>query len=555
MLTATAPAGHLLAPLRRSLVAAFLLTLLAKAAVGQGTADAEDFETDITCSILLRGEVGSADQVPTVTDAGIECTGPGTPVTINANPVVVDLLGETVPGASLVAGSPQDAYLTFDSLPPITIRDSEIDDLVGTGQAPVRIESTTMQFLESEFDRNSMADAGVVHASDSTLRFRNCTFRANSGARAGAVVAAGGDVTILNSLFLGNTGTGEGAGPASGAVMASRMATVLIDQSVFRGNQALQPGASAFMATEDVSANISHVDFNMNSALNGSAIVMDGGRIGIFGSVFETNGGGAGGAGVLLERGAAGSILGSEFNENIGDDGALTVRDSAVDVQACFFNLNHGRKFGGAVSIFGGAPGSTQSFTNCIFENNSAPVGAAIAMSITPETRLEECVFLANRAGMLGGALYQWNCDGTEVVGCRFQANSARLAGGAISQTACSGESPEAMSEDRLQLECMAEDGLACTDVRIVRSDFVHNVAHLRGGEVFHKGCKNVELSGNRYQYSQFFATEGRVMFQEACETLTEEDETYEAVELDLEKPLNTVVVRKECPSEGLDGN
>jgi len=529
------------------LLAVVIALSLANVCLGQTRAEDGDLETDVVCTILLRGRPGSTDQAPSVAEAKIDCTGPGTPITIDANPVLVDLLGETVPGANLVAGSPVESYLSFKSQPSLTIRDSEIDDLVLAGFAPISIFNTTVQFLESEFDRNSATEAGVVNSAGSTLRFRNCTFRANTGVKFGVLAVTGGEsLTIVNSLFLGNKGGADGAiGLKSGAVKVSHVANVTIDATEFRGNRGFGTGASAFLAFRGVNATLTGVDFHMNLASNGSAVVMKGGRLGVLGCVFATNGGGAGGSALQIEDNAAVSLLGCEFDENRGDTGALTLRNSSADVRASAFTHNRGDSLGGAASVLDGLAGSPVAFTDCVFENNSSPLGGAMAASATPEVLVDRCVFENNTATGIGGGLYQWNCNTTRVVGSTFRGNEARLAGGAVAQTSCASMSPDVESQKRLKLDCKAREGLACEEVELSGNQFVLNVANLRGGSVFQRGCAELDLVSNRYEYGD---AEGGVMYQKKCVALREDNETYEAVGLGDGGELNTVVVRKKCP-------
>lgn len=533
---------------------AILLSLVLKSTRSQpSSADASAVESPVECRIRLIGQPGSNGASPFIVVVSIICTGPETPITITTNQALLSAVGRgSVRGADLIDGGPDAPFLAFRFQNGITIRDSEIDELVGGGDAPIVFDGSTVRVVDSEFDRNTMGEAAVMRASRSILTLQNCSFRSNTGVRFGALAADDGTrLTIRDSTFMGNRGgVSSDNALASGAVMASRTTSLLVEGSTFRGNFAFGEGASAFLALRTSGANFTNNDFFMNTAENGGVLLVEGGEeTRIAGCAFRDNNGGTGGGAVNLDNASGTFIQGSEFFDNTGGRAALSCFRSGVDVSASVFRFNTARGFGGAVATFGKPiEGGTHSFARCIFQDNGAIVGGAIAQEMASETRMEGCVFLQNNATAVGGVLYQWNCDTTIIEDSEFLDNTARLAGGALSQATCARWSPFSQDEALVE-DCEAEEEASCGEVTLTRSIFFRNFANLKGGNIFQRGCADLNLTSNRFQYTPFFAVDGRVLYQQRCESVTMDDNEFEAVDIESRDQLSgRVITRKECP-------
>ncbi len=186
--------------------------------------------------------------------------------------------------------------------------------------------------------------------------------------------------------------------------------------------------------------------FRYGSSTGGGAIRMSGGtaRHVIEDCVFEYNRGSAVAADLATIRGCTfrrnegtvgGAVRGQdllvsdcEFRENTSSSEGGALRIGAGEVTRCRFEAN-------ATSWRGGAVRNEAAFLDqCVLVRNSATGGTAQggAVSATAAQTIRDCVFLENRSGGDGGALWMTVTSGAEylVEGCRFLDNTAKRGGG-----------------------------------------------------------------------------------------------------------------------------
>ena len=295
------------------------------------------------------------------------------------------------------------------------------------------------------------------------LSILNCTFYHNQGYDAPANllfdIRGFTHVSVIDSTFENQKSNGYGLSLISGAgdAISTRLIKLLIYNSTFLGNKgggfygkvksrifSLQVLNSRFIGK---GASINLYGFNFSKitiVIHDSTFVYGyapvGGSIhlpyGAFGHIkmevnhchFEKNSGYYSGVGFRLttttwcsQDSMSMSLSDSHFTSNEGGHMALTLhRGSKVLITSCTFIHGHGGLYGGAISIF--VLTSKDSLwglrsrnilvkiIRTTFLNNSAADGGAISMEIVNEvttlTYIIDCIFLANSAGLDGGAIH-----------------------------------------------------------------------------------------------------------------------------------------------------
>lgn len=241
----------------------------------------------------------------------------------------------------------------------------------------------------------SAEDGGGVFAeysSSSGATFEDCVFTRCSAQDGGAFYSAlGAGTRFRNCAFLGNTAGGRG-----GAVH-SFDTPLRFEGCTFAGNEAAIGGA------------------------------MDIGvcwyRTSLTECVFESNS-------ATWDGGAA--VLTNYISRETQVPPAMDARDRgrwSVDISSCEFLENDAGTRGGALTVWGNV-GEFVDLANCLFADNTAPSGGAIA-DLGGVWTLSGSVFSRNSAE-IGGAIYM-NCWGPwHLDGCTFVWNTAAT-GAAIS--------------------------------------------------------------------------------------------------------------------------
>ena len=326
----------------------------------------------------------------------------------------------------------------------------------------------------------SSATSGPVNVTLMGLDMRNGFAWGSEGG--GGMVYASGPVEILSivdCIFVNNS-IAQGCG---GAMLVVNVTMLSVENSTFRGNEALGGGALCSLDAEKVL--ITNTQFIENAATQGAgggAIYSSGTRklLHIEATQFLDNMGstqgedGYGGGAILsLEDTCHLRILDSSFVGNVaaptthsnGGGGGICVQSPAarVDIEASTFERNEcvsssvtdlnggGGVFSAALALllegcvfvdnaaqFGGGLASNDNrllVSNSSFFNNIATQlnGGAVFSAGCSLPRIEDSTFIGNKAPQQpGGALYlAFAVQGSFVDGCSFVNNSAIL-GGAI---------------------------------------------------------------------------------------------------------------------------
>ncbi|MBU2689787.1 MAG: right-handed parallel beta-helix repeat-containing protein [Candidatus Eisenbacteria bacterium] len=128
-------------------------------------------------------------------------------------------------------------------------------------------------------------------------------------------------------------------------------------------------------------------------------------------------------AGIICDSSSP-TLYNCRFRDNLGS--ALGLNHSQSSIIGCQF-LNNASDFGGAGINWANSSGS---ITDCVFEENTALVGAGLFCQWASPT-ISGCSFVGNAATLTGGAI-AGQSSSSHVSNCSFSSNTAGEAGGAI---------------------------------------------------------------------------------------------------------------------------
>jgi hypothetical protein len=280
-------------------------------------------------------------------------------------------------------------------------------------------------------------------------------------ASGGAVAVSGyGRVTIEDSVFKNNALGGAGGGLL---VLASTRAPLHADiaRCTFEANQSADEGGAAFLSGGELYARIVGCEFIKNHApYHGALRVSHNGppeQVLVVDSLFDGNTAtyvcGAAFAeatfsGCVFHANAAenggalctvGEVVDCVFIENYaGDAGALS---ATRPVERCLFvgNVAAGGR-GGAIH------GLSRGARACVFHDNKAWRGGAVALCAGEEYSLESCLFVGNRASEAGSAIYS-TCGGYTMSNLTVVGN---IGADGVTAIHLSGEEPLAITDSIL---------------------------------------------------------------------------------------------------------
>ena len=174
-------------------------------------------------------------------------------------------------------------------------------------------------------------------------------------------------ITFKNAAFTENGGAIDASAGETGEC------TLTVTNCKFTGNRNAEGKTGASMYLVNAAANIKNCYFANNYARNGSAINM-----------------GSGKGAVVVED----CIF--EQNETFNTSGAIQNGGKVAEVKNCTFKKNKAGSWGGGAFHTGGE-GANTTFTNCVFEENTAPYGGAISVEAATVT-FNSCSFTKNTA-------------------------------------------------------------------------------------------------------------------------------------------------------------
>ena len=174
-------------------------------------------------------------------------------------------------------------------------------------------------------------------------------------------------ITFKNAAFTENGGAIDASAGETGEC------TLTVTNCKFTGNRNAEGKTGASMYLVNVAANIKNCYFANNYARNGSAINM-----------------GSGKGAVVVED----CVF--EQNETFNTSGAVQNGGKVAEIKNCTFKKNKAGSWGGGAFHTGGE-GANTTFTNCVFEENTAPYGGAISVEAATVT-FNSCSFTKNTA-------------------------------------------------------------------------------------------------------------------------------------------------------------
>ena len=382
---------------------------------------------------------------------------------------------------------------------------------------------------------NANVEKGGAIFNGGKVVIQNCLFRNNNATYGGAIYnTADGNVEIkYGSTFEENTATKGGA--------IYSLDAVKIEDSYFNDNTAVNGGAVYVEA--DTNLNITHTEFNGNTATYRGGAIWSTGTANIKDSSFDNNNityraANADNGGAAIFSNGTLDVDNSAFTNNLlgyvvrtGDnnnpqliDGVVLSSGVAV-IKNSYFENNRGTYGAAITSVPIKSLGSTlASLTveNSEFVNNLAYNGAAINVNADGSGHttylINNCTFIGNNATGIGspgtpssgGAVFLARDTEGTVANSRFYNNTATL-GGAISISAAKNSLKATVDncvfENNTVVGSVDSEaiggairigGLASSDnmvVSVENSKFTNNVAPDGGAAVYNNGT--LELSNN----------------------------------------------------------
>jgi len=378
--------------------------------------------------------------------------------------------------------SSQAAGIFLDSIFNVTVDGSFFfDNETARGMIySLRGEGHTIRNCGFEDNLNNGGFGGALFNWNSqNLSLINCIFEENISGNAGVLyndarewVNVGAIGTTIDSCFF----AGNACGDFGGVLYFWQGTGISITNSEFEDNIAENAGAIYYdgrqMGTLDPNDFLIEnclFDGNGTTDFGGGAVYINSGSFTINESIFQNTAiSGSGGFCFFTGDAKVGNINNTSFtNATIGGWGAAHTcygDNSVFNITNCEYDMNNSPNLGGGVNV---GFRSIANFDNCLFTNNSAASGGAIALqNDSTEVHVTNTEFTANIASNNGGAIFSGANLSSSIVSATsslFQGNSA-VFGGAVHQ-----------AEN-------GDDDIGVFDV--YNSTFVFNVVEQQGGAV-----------------------------------------------------------------------
>src|SRR6056297_1640229 len=294
------------------------------------------------------------------------------------------------------------------------------------------------------FDGNLARTGGAVYlAGASGGHFADCQFLNNvvepdvdsAGALLGGFGAGVLQISVIDT-FINCTFSGNSNLQRVGGGMFTQDAFVVVDNCTFDSNEANDGGGIYITSVdEEIECFISNSTFTNNFAGRlGGASCVAGGTIGWDNCTFEDNEAPSGGGAFFFFEGIVNVIQNSNFARNISDFGGVmrSQGDESIWIDN-EYQGNIGNSAGAALCFTFEATGEILGGT--FFENNG-DFGGAVFTGFGADgpvpVSLSQVTFRENTAGSSGGAIQAQNISNLTVDSCIFEANVAEALGGAI---------------------------------------------------------------------------------------------------------------------------
>lgn len=251
---------------------------------------------------------------------------------------------------------------------------------------------------------------GGLHNHYTSPILQNCTFTHNKAEYGGAGIHnSHSSPEIISCRFVENEANGMVV--FGGAAMYNTSSSPVITWCEFHDNSTW--GGGGAILNYPGQPTISHCDFRRNHADTGGAIY----------------------SGEMHNMGFTYTVTHCIFVENESGSGGALYNEEAVSMVLSHstFQRNRGGHSGGAiVNGMVNWPGQGQQIDSCLFLENTGGRGGAIYNEYAHYTRIENSIFVSNRAQSIegGGAVY--NSSSTpKIMNCTFTRNAAVHANGA----------------------------------------------------------------------------------------------------------------------------
>jgi len=253
---------------------------------------------------------------------------------------------------------------------------------------------------------NYSQGGAVLLSSNSKLIINNCTFKKNKGNNGAVLFGSGANISanITNSSFESNTAVKFGAALQLGGYdsIYNVINCTFIKNILTDTNYSHSTGGAAIYASAYASVNVDNSVFKNNEAIWGNAILNGNhATLRVYNSKFTSN---------IAVKNIEGS--------NRTKGGAIAVGSGYAEINNCYFE-NNMADIGGAISI---NSGEKALITSCLFQKNIAYYEAG-AINNYGLLTLKNTSFIKNSAERFGGALLDKGVNNILIDKCTFKDN------------------------------------------------------------------------------------------------------------------------------------
>ena len=288
-------------------------------------------------------------------------------------------------------------------------------------------------FHNTNFRENVADIGGAINVKDRCLvQLTKCTFSVNEGK---SIIGGGGAIYVVGQvqLVVEHCVFSKNFAVNGGVILGRTDVLLKVKHSYFTKNMAFKAGG-VICFSENATLETENTTFIHNTATYGGAILSQNHTYLLNENcTFTSNKGLLEGGAIYCNIFAVIEIKTSRFEKNEAGDygGAMSAWDNALlEIRQTSFVQNNVAYVAG-----GGINAHRQSHlrvVDCIFENNSAPLGGAIFGRLFAILEVNTTSFCGNKASQSGGGINVRRKSQLLATMCKFENNSAGRGGGAI---------------------------------------------------------------------------------------------------------------------------
>ncbi len=299
------------------------------------------------------------------------------------------------------------------------------DTSLGLGGALLLIKGATNKLYNNTFSKNIAYISGgaIYNDNQSNLLIEDSTFTENKALQnfAGAILNDG-DLQIARSVFEKNE-----AKLLGGAISLIKNGLICIDTH-FINNKSYENGGAFYNSSKATEATFKNCKFISNSAEKFGGGILSKSKLTLISTDISKNTAPKGGGGIYVDEESITTVENSFITENsTQENGGGAVNKGELTIKNSTISLNSASKIGGAVLNLE----NKTTIENSLISDNTAHDGGALAASQNSNIIIKNSTFKENTSTNFAGAIL--NAKGTiNVENSTFYKNEAKI-GGAFS--------------------------------------------------------------------------------------------------------------------------